>query len=292
MRTIELKNGNAEYHSTNYQATQDNFKILEYNRGKDTGFDKDRVKGLMDLIMSDKFVWLLSTIKVLYRKSTKSLIVLDGANRVSAVRELIKIGKLDKDFKIPFTIINTPLLNTMNNKDLIDFISVVNEYDPRWKENEHFNAANASKLLTASMFKFYVDEYKKHSLRLRYKKDNKNKSIPLKLNVLNALATQTPIDSGVTTMRYKDFRDETIGQHMLKDEFRNDFNALIDYLEIVKVWNQVRDIRISRCLLHVLSVVYNKNIRVSFTYLVSKLKETNKMPEFESDIKTFLYNLL
>ena len=72
-KSIELKNGNAKIHSTNYSTSENNFKILGNNRGKETGYDKSRVEGLMILILSNTFIWLLSTIKVIYRKKTKGI---------------------------------------------------------------------------------------------------------------------------------------------------------------------------------------------------------------------------
>ena len=113
---ITLKNGSKpKLHSFNYSTTVENFQILSNNRGRETGYDKKRVNGLMELLLSNLFMWLLSTIKVIYRKQTKSLIVLDGANRITAVKKLIELGKLPVDYHIPFTIVDDPVLNKMSN---------------------------------------------------------------------------------------------------------------------------------------------------------------------------------
>lgn len=290
--SIKLKNGSATIHSMNYSTTVDNFKIIGYNRGKETGYDENRVKGLMELMTTEDFIWLLSTIKVIYRKKSKLLIVLDGANRITAVRFLIENGVLPANFEIPFTLIEDKFFDNTTDKELIDFISIINEYDPRWKEAEHFDAASASKLLTATMFGIYVSKFKAERENLKYEKDFRVRNVPLKLNVLLSLATKKPIAHGVSSLKYKDFRDDNIGNYMKSDEFKNDFESLIKFLKIVKEWHGNKEMRISKSIFAAMSIIYHENIKVSFSYLVGELEKTNRMPQSESNIKSFLSNLI
>jgi hypothetical protein len=286
---LKLKDGSMpKIHSYNYSTTVENFQILSNNRGRETGYDKKRVNGIIELLLSSLFLWLLSTIKVLYRPQTKSLIVLDGANRITAVKKLIEMGKLPANYQIPFTVVNDPVLNKMSNKDLIDFMSVINEYDPRWKESEHYSAAISSKLETALMFEKYLTIYNSMRENLRYDVDGKPIKPELKYNVLLAMATKKPIESGRTKVRYRDFRNDQIAQYMRTNDFENDFNSLIEFIDIAKEWHKVLNIRLSKSLAAVLSLVYNPNISIAFPYMVSKLKATKKIPKSEREIKTFL----
>ena len=289
---ITLKNGSKpKLHSFNYSTTVENFQILSNNRGRETGYDKKRVNGLMELLLSNLFMWLLSTIKVIYRKQTKSLIVLDGANRITAVKKLIELGKLPVDYHIPFTIVDDPVLNKMSNKDLIDFMSVINEYDPRWKESEHYNAAISSKLETALMFEKYVTLYKAESERLKYIVGDKTITPTLKYNILLAMATKKSIESGKTKVTYKDFRNDNIAQYMRTDDFDNYFNSLVEFIDIAKEWHKALNIRLSKSLAAVLSLVYNQNISIAFPYMIDRLKATKKIPSSETSLKTFLTSI-
>jgi hypothetical protein len=221
------------------------------------------------------------------------LLVIDGANRLTAVRKLIENGDLKPDFQIPFTIVKFKDLNEMSNEELIEFISKINEYDPRWTELQHFEAANASGLLTAMKFKIYLKKYEEQKDRVTYKKNDKKFSNNLKMNVLYSIATKKPISQGVSTMTFKKFRDDQIGNYMETDEFDVDFNCLVDYLEIVKHWHVHHDVRISKSLFHLTAILYgSETTTVKFPKLIEKLKATHDMPTTESEIKPFLLNLL
>ena len=284
----------AKKYGTIFSASQDKFSIIQDNRGKTKGYDDNRITGLMEKIDEGSFIWLFSTIKVIYKRGKLSIV--DGANRVTAVRKLILEGKLNKDYQIPFTVINDAKLQKMSKNDLISFMADMNNYDPRWKENEHFEAALSANLKTAMMFDKYLRKIKSTSIknRLSYTThNNTTRMVRVKYNILLSLATRTPIRNNGTKVVFGDFRNDDFGNYMLTNAFENDFDALIDFLEIAKGWQISNNIRISKSIFRALDIVFNEGIKVDFNFLVGKLKKVgNKMPKNDGDIKSFLTNVV
>lgn len=286
----------ATKYGTIYSATEDKFSIINNNRGKIKGYDEKRVEGLMEKIENGSFIWSFATIKVIYKR--KRLVILDGANRVTAVRNLILEGKLPKGYKIPFIVVNHPSLNKMTNNDLISFMADMNDYDPRWSENEHYESALSANLNTALMFDVYLRRVKSNAIssRLTYSVENsrkKSSKVRVKHNILLSLATRTPVKNNGKKVVFADFRNDEYGNYMGTTAFEKDFNALIDFLEIAKEWHVNNNIRISKSIFRALDIVYNEGVKVDFSYLVRKLKESgNKMPKNDSDLKPFLTNIV
>ena len=275
-------------HSYNYMTSEKNFKILDFNRGKDNGFSQPRVDGIKEVMTDGNFIWLFSTIKVIERRGR--LLVIDGSNRIMAVRQLIEEGILPKSFKIIYTELDSPRFKGKTEKQIIEMIAKLNDYDPRWKESEHFQAAVSVKYATALEFtKVFKRIGKLDSTLSYYNIKNKKKTIKIPKNAIMAIASQSfePI-KGNKSVRFGDFNNDDVANHMKTKQFETDFNAFIELLEYVKDWNTTFSIRPSKVYERVLALVYGKNIRINFTSFVDALKSNKRTPKTVGEVAEFV----
>ena len=277
-----------QIHSLNYMTTQDKFKIHDNNRGCSKGYNEKRTNGLAEIFSTGKFIWEMSTIKTILKNG--ELIVIDGANRIAAIRKLIDDGLLGEDYLIPFTVIKDKRMNNLSKNELIVFIAAMNEYDPRWTEDEHFDSAINANLKTANAFQRYLNRLNDVNIakKLKYEKDGSVKRVRIGKNVLLCLAKRMPMENNGKRTKFNDYRDDNVANYMSTEHFENDFNALIDFIDIVKEWHSIRNISVSKSIFRVLDIVYHEEKPVPFSYIVRVLKSTNKMPTSNHTVKKFI----
>jgi hypothetical protein len=280
---------------TVYYGSEEMFNILANNRGSVKGYDDKRTANLMNLMIENKFYWKFSPLLVI-NNNLINFTVIDGANRLTGVRKAIEAGHLPKGYKIPFTIVGDKEIKKMNRNELITFIStIINNYDPRWTPKEHYNTALSANLKTALAFEVYNNILATKEIRemLTYEMGERTPVAKIKPNILFALATQSGVRNNGTKIVFNDFIDDSIGEYMQTDEFKEDFYALIDYVVIAKEWYTHKNLRISKAIFRALDLVYeHKDFNVTLSTLVKRLKETNKMPTSDHRLKSFLLNAL
>lgn len=293
-REIKFKDGSKpKYYSTNYSTTEDKFEILEYNRGREKGYNKRRVNGLKAKILSGDFFWDMSTIKVIFRY--KKLWIIDGANRVTAVRELILEGKLPENFSIPFTEVRSPLLDKMNKKDLTSLIADLNDYDPRWTEDEHISAAIACNFPTALEY-FNIKrmlgepEYLKKREYVESGSTNR-KYVTIPPNIILALAKKEAVKSNKKLV-FGDFRDDSLATIMQSDEYMEEVDTFMRLIEIAKVWKVLRGVRTSKVYSTVLKIAYGENVRYKLSAVVDEIaKVKDKDIPLDTNARAFIIDL-
>ena len=288
--TFELADGTTpKFHSANHTTNESNFKIIENNRGDEKGFNLSRVKKLMATIMTPLFIWALSTIKVVLRG--KNLWIIDGANRITAIRLLIKLGKLPKDYQIPFTVINEPILNKTKKVDLVSFIADFNNYDPRWKEREHIDCAIGANFITALEFN-RVEKYLKTPKvlkKLGYIDNGKTKKVVIPPNILLSLATDKRLPSG-TKLVFNDFRNDSIGLYMGTDEYMDKLDKFIDLIEYIKYWKVSNNTRTCKVFDKVLDTAYGK-FTIGIPLVVNEILNSKVSAPMESNLAEYFNDI-
>jgi hypothetical protein len=289
-----LKTGErVQVYSSNYMVNPKEIHIVENQRGKENGFDQKRVDNIKAKLIAGIFIWDMSTVKVIYKRNggkRLQLICIDGAHRTIAVIQLIDEKLLPADYKIPFTIIRNKKLEGLSKKNLMSFIADMNNYDPRWKESEHFGAANSVGYSTALAIETILNDY--HENQIEFLNSNGRAiKIALKKNVILSLAIRNFIDRRVN---YNDFKDDNVGSYMNSTMFNNDLNSLLGLIECVKEWNNVGVVtaKVIKC---VLKKIYNTDsvTTVNFEKLVEKLKTTNiKPPRHQNQLNMFFNKLI
>jgi hypothetical protein len=295
LTTIKFSDGTTpKIYSHIFSTVEKHFKIISRNRGVKEGYDQKRVNKIMNLFITNKFVWEFGFLIVTYRKG--KLVLLDGANRLTAIRQLISQDELPKDYEIPFVVIDDNKFASMSESDLIEFMADMNDYDPRWNETEHFNAAYNAGLKTALKVQEYVSRSKNpiNDEKLSYQiiKPTKisNHKVKIVQGHLLAIAKQVPYNEVRT--RFNDYRDNDIASIMNTERFEHDYNSFIEFIEIAKEWQIMNNVRVSKSIRYLTNISYGSELQPKMSYIVKKLKGTRKMPKTDKDIKTFLKDLI
>lgn len=246
-----------------YETAPTNLVSMGNNRGKDKSFDPKRVTSLKEIIPTERYVWELSPIKTTVRNN--KLLILDGHNRVQAVKELIKTGDLPKNYKVPFDIVDNAYVNSLSDSELIDFISMINNYDPRWSENEHYNAALGMDLVSALEFKRWVDyletDSKVQEVFSYQTYDNKGVPKKTKFRLKKcAILTLVRKDLGKHKKKvlFSDYNDNgVIASKMRTPEFKKDVDNFVQLIGTLTKWHEQSNIQVGESYKAALSLIYD-----------------------------------
>lgn len=263
-----------------YEVNPFDLKYIGFNRGEtleEKQTIRKRVDNIKNLIRANKFIWALSLLTGFerWKNGILEIVLFDGHNRTQAVRELIKEEVLPADYKVPMILVNTPEILAMNDEQIAELVSIINDYNPRWTENEHIKTALHFKSRTAKLLQHYKSKMSnaiEGDLKIAY-------------NWLYSLGSN---NSNFTIknqkMTFTLLKDNSVADNMCKAEFEQKFNTFVNIVQkYVMKWEK-KGIRPSKAISYVLYYGMNDFDRVE------KVLSRKSMPENEKALRKFFGN--
>lgn len=272
-----------------YNVSPFSLDYLGFNRGRNANkeqeqFKRSRVDNLMGLMESREFLWELSDIKAIERNGR--LVIFDGHNRVQSVIELIEKGFYKSDFTIPVKVIKNSVLCKMSEKELARIVSIMSDYDPRWKEPENMATGMIFKLLTAQELTDYKRIFDaKGIIKSNPDKKGKESKLVCSYNWIYALANNDPsFVKAHKKITYSLLMDDSIGKKMKTKEFQEKFESFCKCMANAAKWESARP---SEYISH---IIYHGN-GCGFDKLAKAIKNS-RSPKSEKELPSFFYMLV
>jgi len=252
------------YETTNY----DLFKLAKFNRGTEKSFIPRKLKEFLTLIDCDKFFFSLQEIKI-----NLNGVIFEGHHRFLALKE--------RGLPIRFIVYDDPLVNTNNDKDLLEILITFNGVRTNWITNQVFQSALQLKLPVAVAIDKLLD-----SLYNEYEFITATNFQPTK--IIGLLTKDTRMIHG-KAITLELLNDKSLVEKMKTDEFTKELDWIIEIMKLLYEKPVVAEIR--EIVKRVLYFVWKGLVTKSKIYHYIHKNGFNTMSKSADDINERLWRI-
>lgn len=212
----------------NYDISPYSLEYLGFNRGADKDeeqYKRKKVDSIKEKIKNGSWMWPFAVLQAIFKNGRYR--VLDGHHRAQAVKELIEEGSLPLSYTIPVHVITDPIITSMPDKELAKIVSIINDYDPRWRESEHIKTAMLFNLNAAKQLMSFKSEFDAQEIV------SDGKKVKGAYNWIYALAIPNGdvFAAKHNKVTYSLLMDNVLAKTMQSEEFAEKFKGFITILK-------------------------------------------------------------
>jgi len=212
----------------NYDMNPFDLTYLGFNRGADKDeeqYKRKKVNDIKEKILNGEWMWAFAILQAI--ETNGRYRVIDGHHRTQAVRELIEEGKLPANYTLPVHIITDSAITSLSDKELARIVSVINDYDPRWREREHIETALLFNVRTAQELVKYKALFDAKNLV------SDGKKVKGAYNWIYALAIEKGFEFAAkhNKVTYSLLMDNSLAKKMASNDFKLKFDAFVNVLD-------------------------------------------------------------